>query len=166
VDGKTAVPILANLPANIECEVERIVDRDGDHAVVILRVVEAEFRKEVQPLTIGCPLNHTRRHSGSRHGLSNSISRGRSGASRAGRAAALASDRLYLRRGSGARLSPGRGCSAPCARAHDACAVFDARHQSFWYTAGLGDYLLGRRLISCMFILSAAPSAWGSSIAW
>jgi hypothetical protein len=52
VNGKTAVPILASLPAHIECEVKRIVDPDGDHAVVILRVVEAEHREEVRPLTI------------------------------------------------------------------------------------------------------------------
>lgn len=51
-EGRTAAPILANLPAHIECRVERIVDTDGDHAVVILRVVEAEFREEVRPLTI------------------------------------------------------------------------------------------------------------------
>lgn len=50
--GKTAAPILANLPAHIECQVERIVDTDGDHAVVILRVVEAECREQVRPLTI------------------------------------------------------------------------------------------------------------------
>lgn len=52
VEGKTAAPILANLPAHIECQVERIVDTDGDHAVVILRVVEAECRDQVTPLTI------------------------------------------------------------------------------------------------------------------
>jgi flavin reductase (DIM6/NTAB) family NADH-FMN oxidoreductase RutF len=51
-DGKTAAPILTNLPAHIECEVERIVDTDGDHALVILRVVEAECREPVRPLTI------------------------------------------------------------------------------------------------------------------
>lgn len=52
VEGKTAAPILANLPAHIECQVERIVDTDGDHAVVILRVVEAECREQVTPLII------------------------------------------------------------------------------------------------------------------
>ena len=52
VEGKTAAPILANLPAHIECRVERIVDTDGDHAMVILRVVEAECREPVRPLTI------------------------------------------------------------------------------------------------------------------
>jgi flavin reductase (DIM6/NTAB) family NADH-FMN oxidoreductase RutF len=50
--GRTAAPILANLPAHIECQVERIVDTEGDHAVVILRVVEAECRESVRPLTI------------------------------------------------------------------------------------------------------------------
>jgi flavin reductase (DIM6/NTAB) family NADH-FMN oxidoreductase RutF len=51
-EGRTAAPVLANLPAHVECEVERILDTDGDHAVVILRVVEAEFREGVRPLTM------------------------------------------------------------------------------------------------------------------
>jgi flavin reductase (DIM6/NTAB) family NADH-FMN oxidoreductase RutF len=51
-EGRTAAPILANLPAHVECEVERIVDTDGDHAMVILRVVDAEFRENVRPLTM------------------------------------------------------------------------------------------------------------------
>jgi len=50
--GRTAAPILPGLPAHIECRVERIVETDGDHAVVILRVVEAECRDQVRPLTI------------------------------------------------------------------------------------------------------------------
>ena len=52
VEGRTTAPVLTNLPAHIECQVERIVDTDGDHAVVILRVVEAECREPVQPLTM------------------------------------------------------------------------------------------------------------------
>jgi len=32
--------------------VERIVDTGGDHAVVILRVVEAECREPIRPLTV------------------------------------------------------------------------------------------------------------------
>jgi flavin reductase (DIM6/NTAB) family NADH-FMN oxidoreductase RutF len=52
VEGKTSVPVLASLPAHIECQVERIVDTDGDHALVILRAVEAECRERVQPLTM------------------------------------------------------------------------------------------------------------------
>ena len=51
-EGRTAAPVLANLPAHIECQVERIIDTDGDHAVVILRAVEAECRERVKPLTI------------------------------------------------------------------------------------------------------------------
>jgi len=50
--GRTAAPILANLPAHVECQVERIVDTGGDHALVVLRVVEAESREEVRPLTM------------------------------------------------------------------------------------------------------------------
>jgi flavin reductase (DIM6/NTAB) family NADH-FMN oxidoreductase RutF len=50
--GRTAAPILANLPAHVECQVEQIVDTDGDHAMVILRVVEAECREAARPLTI------------------------------------------------------------------------------------------------------------------
>lgn len=52
LEGKTAAPILVKLPAHIECEVDRIIDTEGDHAVVILRVVHAEFREQVRPLTI------------------------------------------------------------------------------------------------------------------
>jgi len=52
MEGRTAAPVLPNLPAHIECELERIVDTEGDHAVVILRVVEAECRERVQPLTM------------------------------------------------------------------------------------------------------------------
>src|SRR5437899_11822174 len=52
MEGRTTAPVLPNLPAYIECQVERIVDTDGDHAVVILRVVEAECRDQVRPLTI------------------------------------------------------------------------------------------------------------------
>ena len=51
-EGRTAAPVLARLPAHVECRVERVVETDGDHAVVILRVVEAECPEQVRPLTI------------------------------------------------------------------------------------------------------------------
>ena len=51
-EGRTAAPVLASLPAHVECRVERIVQTDGDHEVVILRVVEAECPEQVRPLTI------------------------------------------------------------------------------------------------------------------
>jgi flavin reductase (DIM6/NTAB) family NADH-FMN oxidoreductase RutF len=51
-EGATSAPVLANLPAHIECRVERVIDTEGDHAVVILHAVEAECREPVRPLTI------------------------------------------------------------------------------------------------------------------
>ena len=51
-EGKTAAPVLARLPAHIECRVEHILDAEGDHAIVILRAVEAACRENVQPLTM------------------------------------------------------------------------------------------------------------------
>lgn len=52
MEGRTSAPVLPNLPAYIECQVEQIVDTEGDHAVVILRAVEAECQERVQPLTM------------------------------------------------------------------------------------------------------------------
>lgn len=51
-EGTTTGPVLFRLPAHIECTVDRIVDTGGDHAVVILRVVEAECRERLRPLTV------------------------------------------------------------------------------------------------------------------
>jgi flavin reductase (DIM6/NTAB) family NADH-FMN oxidoreductase RutF len=51
-EGRTAAPVLASLPAHVECRVERILDADGDHAMVILGVVEAECGEHVRPLTV------------------------------------------------------------------------------------------------------------------
>lgn len=51
-DGSTSAPILASLPAHVECRVARIFEAEGDHAVVILEVVEAECPEEVRPLTM------------------------------------------------------------------------------------------------------------------
>jgi flavin reductase (DIM6/NTAB) family NADH-FMN oxidoreductase RutF len=59
MEGKTAAPVLPNLPAHIECQVEQIVDTHGDHAVVILRAVEAECQERVLPLTMAAtPWNY------------------------------------------------------------------------------------------------------------
>jgi flavin reductase (DIM6/NTAB) family NADH-FMN oxidoreductase RutF len=51
-EGSAGSPVLSNLPAHLECLVERLVDTDGDHAVVILRVLEAECGEQVRPLTM------------------------------------------------------------------------------------------------------------------
>ncbi|MGH8746459.1 MAG: flavin reductase family protein, partial [Burkholderiales bacterium] len=50
--GTTAAPVLAALPAHVEGRVAQIVDSGGDHALVILEVVEAACREQVRPLTI------------------------------------------------------------------------------------------------------------------
>lgn len=49
--GVTRAPILQNAPANFECLVRHIV-RVGDHAIVIMEVVEVEYRREISPLTV------------------------------------------------------------------------------------------------------------------
>lgn len=51
-EGTTTAPVLASLPAHVECRVERILDAEGDHAVVILGVLEAECGVRVRPLTV------------------------------------------------------------------------------------------------------------------
>lgn len=53
VDGKTSAPIIQSAPAYVECKVHQIVEDGGDHTVVILEVVNAECREQVEPLTIG-----------------------------------------------------------------------------------------------------------------
>jgi flavin reductase (DIM6/NTAB) family NADH-FMN oxidoreductase RutF len=50
--GKTSAPILQNLGAYLECRVRYILPDEGDHAIVVMEVVEAECRRPVHPLTI------------------------------------------------------------------------------------------------------------------
>lgn len=49
--GLTGAPILQSAAAFFECAVRHIFTL-GDHAVVVMEVVEAECRGEVQPLTV------------------------------------------------------------------------------------------------------------------
>jgi flavin reductase (DIM6/NTAB) family NADH-FMN oxidoreductase RutF len=51
VAGVTRAPILKNARAHVECEVRHIFTR-GDHAVVVLEVIEAECHGEIDPLTV------------------------------------------------------------------------------------------------------------------
>ena len=51
-EGKTSAPILKNLRAYVECKVVDLIAEHGDHAVVILQVVEAELTEDVEPLTV------------------------------------------------------------------------------------------------------------------
>lgn len=52
-EGKTSAPILRNLPAYIECKVLDIREEYGDHAIVILEVIEVQLAGPVEPLTVG-----------------------------------------------------------------------------------------------------------------
>lgn len=52
-DGVTTAPILRGAGAYVECRLHQIIDTVGDHAVVIMEVVEAQCREELRPLTIG-----------------------------------------------------------------------------------------------------------------
>jgi flavin reductase (DIM6/NTAB) family NADH-FMN oxidoreductase RutF len=45
-------PVLENLGAYVECKALEIVPTPGDHAIVVLEVLDAVLRKEVQPLTV------------------------------------------------------------------------------------------------------------------
>jgi flavin reductase (DIM6/NTAB) family NADH-FMN oxidoreductase RutF len=51
-EGKTSAPILKNFGAYVECRIKRILEGEGDHAIVVMEVLEAECRAAVQPLTI------------------------------------------------------------------------------------------------------------------
>ncbi len=51
-EGKTSAPILKNLPAYIECRVLDIREEYGDHAIVILEVVEVELTDRLDPPTV------------------------------------------------------------------------------------------------------------------
>ena len=51
-EGKTSAPILKNLPAYIECRVLDIREEYGDHAIVVLEVVEVQLTEHIDPLTV------------------------------------------------------------------------------------------------------------------
>jgi len=50
--GKTSAPILKNIRAYVECKVIDIREEYGDHAVVLLEVIEAVCSEDFEPLTI------------------------------------------------------------------------------------------------------------------
>lgn len=51
-DGITGAPILTRLGAWVECRVLWLVETGGDHALVIMEVVDAQCRESVEPLSI------------------------------------------------------------------------------------------------------------------
>jgi flavin reductase (DIM6/NTAB) family NADH-FMN oxidoreductase RutF len=52
VEGKTSAPVLKNLPAYLECKLVDVCEDYGDHAIVILEVVEAANQETVVPLVV------------------------------------------------------------------------------------------------------------------
>jgi flavin reductase (DIM6/NTAB) family NADH-FMN oxidoreductase RutF len=51
-EGRTGLPVLDNLGAYLECKVVEIIEKHGDHAVVILEAVDAVIRRDIKPLTV------------------------------------------------------------------------------------------------------------------
>jgi flavin reductase (DIM6/NTAB) family NADH-FMN oxidoreductase RutF len=51
-EGSIGAPVLKNLGAYLECKALEILERHGDHAIVVLEVLNAVLRREVQPLTV------------------------------------------------------------------------------------------------------------------
>lgn len=51
-EGKTSAPVLKNLSPYLECKLVDVCEDYGDHAIVILEVVEAANRATVVPLVV------------------------------------------------------------------------------------------------------------------
>jgi flavin reductase (DIM6/NTAB) family NADH-FMN oxidoreductase RutF len=52
IDGVTSAPVLRNLSAWLECKVVDVHQRQGDHALVLFEVVDAQLRRPVKPLIV------------------------------------------------------------------------------------------------------------------
>jgi len=52
-EGKTSAPILKSMGAYLECKLVDVREEYGDHAIVILEVVEAANHSALEPLTVG-----------------------------------------------------------------------------------------------------------------
>jgi flavin reductase (DIM6/NTAB) family NADH-FMN oxidoreductase RutF len=50
--GKTSAPILKNVRAYVECKVLDVREEYGDHALVVLEVIEAVCSEDFRPLTV------------------------------------------------------------------------------------------------------------------
>ena len=50
--GTTSAPILKNVSSYIECKVHQIIDDGGDHAVVLMEVVNVGHTDDVKPLLV------------------------------------------------------------------------------------------------------------------
>ena len=51
-EGKIGAPVLENLGAYLECKALEILEKHGDHAIVVFEVLNAVLRRDVEPLTV------------------------------------------------------------------------------------------------------------------
>jgi flavin reductase (DIM6/NTAB) family NADH-FMN oxidoreductase RutF len=51
-DGTNGAPVLENLGAYLECKALQILEKPGDHAIVVFEVLNAVLCKDVEPLTV------------------------------------------------------------------------------------------------------------------
>lgn len=47
-----SIPVLRKVPAYLLCRVSEIANQEGDHAVVIMEVLDAKCRNQARPLTV------------------------------------------------------------------------------------------------------------------
>jgi flavin reductase (DIM6/NTAB) family NADH-FMN oxidoreductase RutF len=50
--GTTGAPVLENLGAYLECKALEILEKPGDHAIVVFEVLNAVMRRDIDPLTV------------------------------------------------------------------------------------------------------------------
>jgi flavin reductase (DIM6/NTAB) family NADH-FMN oxidoreductase RutF len=51
-EGTIGAPVLENLGAYLECKALEILEKPGDHAIVVFEVLNAVLRKDIDPLTV------------------------------------------------------------------------------------------------------------------
>lgn len=51
-EGTNGAPVLENLGAYLDCKALEILEKPGDHAIVVFEVLNAVLRKDIDPLTV------------------------------------------------------------------------------------------------------------------
>jgi flavin reductase (DIM6/NTAB) family NADH-FMN oxidoreductase RutF len=51
-EGTIGAPVLENLGAYLECKALEILEKHGDHAIVVFEVLNAVLRRDIAPLTV------------------------------------------------------------------------------------------------------------------
>jgi hypothetical protein len=52
IEGANGAPVLGNLAAYVERKALEILEKPGDHAIVVFEVLNAVLRREIHPLTV------------------------------------------------------------------------------------------------------------------